>query len=154
HGRLYHWFERAFEALQNFYERGLRWALAHRRTMLLATLATVGLSGALVFIVPPGFFPQQDTGILQGTTEAAQDVSFPTMMRLQNQVNAILKQDPDIDHYLAFIGAGGTGTSNTGSVFISLKSLPPRKLNSDEILGRLRGKLAQVVGINTYLQSR
>src|SRR5580704_3455717 len=76
------------------------------------------------------------------------------MLRLQTEVNTIISQDPDIDHYVSFIGSGGFGTSNTGNAFITLKPLPPRKLSADQVLARLRGKLSKVEGINTYLQSR
>ncbi|MGH7437715.1 MAG: efflux RND transporter permease subunit, partial [Polyangiaceae bacterium] len=146
--------ERAFDAVLAFYERGLRWALAHRVTMLLVTLFTVGVNVALFIVTPKGLFPQQDTGLLMGATEAAQDVSFTAMKRLAERVNKVLDKDPDIAHYVAFIGSGGFGTSNTGSAFITLKDLPPRKLSADQVLGRLRGQLSQIEGITTYLQSR
>jgi hydrophobe/amphiphile efflux-1 (HAE1) family protein len=154
HGRLYNAFERAFAVLLAVYERGLRWALAHRVTMLLVTLLTIAANVALFVRIPKGLFPQQDTGLLMATTEAAQDASFPTMLRLQTKVNRVLSADPDIDHYVAFIGAGGGGTGNTGSAFISLRPLPPRKFSADEVLARLRGKLSKIEGIATYLQSR
>jgi hydrophobe/amphiphile efflux-1 (HAE1) family protein len=154
HGRLHRASERAFDAMLAFYERGLRWALEHRVTMLLITLLTVGVNVALLVLVPKGLFPQQDTGLLIATTEAAQDVSFAEMFRLQTRVNRLLVDDPDIDHYVAFIGSGGGGTANMGNAFVTLKPLPPRQLSADRVLARLRGKLAQIEGINTYLQSR
>ncbi|MBV9948942.1 MAG: efflux RND transporter permease subunit, partial [Myxococcales bacterium] len=154
HGRLYLASERAFDALLRFYERGLRWALEHRGIMLTVTALTVVVNVALFAVVPKGLFPQQDTGLLMATTEAAQDVSYGEMFRLQTQVNKILSEDPDIDHYVAFIGSGGFGTGNTGSAFVTLKPLPPRKTSADQVLGRLRGKLSGIAGINTYLQSR
>jgi hydrophobe/amphiphile efflux-1 (HAE1) family protein len=154
HGRVYAAFEHAFDALLAFYERGLRWALAHRVTMLLVTLLTIAINVALLVRIPKGLFPQQDTGLLIATTEAAQDASFPAMQRLQSQVNRVLSADPDIEHYVAFIGAGGIGAGNTGSAFISLRPMPPRTLSADEILARLRGKLSKIEGIATYLQSR
>jgi hydrophobe/amphiphile efflux-1 (HAE1) family protein len=154
HGRLYYFSERIFDAALAFYERGLRWALRHRVTMLLVTAGTVVVNIGLFFVVPPGLFPQQDTGLLMGATEAAQDVSFTRMFELQTQVNAILDKEPEIDHYVAFIGSGGIGTSNTGSAFISLRNVPPRKVSADQVLGRLRGMLAHVPGITTYMQSR
>ncbi len=146
--------ERAFDAMLAFYERGLRWALEHRATMLLVTLITVLVNVALFVYMPKGLFPQQDTGLLMAATEAAQDVSYAAMARLQQQVNDVLDKDPDIDHYVAFIGSGGFGTSNTGSAFITLKALPPRKASADQVRARLRGKLSKIEGINTYLQSR
>jgi hydrophobe/amphiphile efflux-1 (HAE1) family protein len=154
HGWFYRGFERAFDAAVAFYERGLRWALAHPVTMMLVTLLTIAVNVGLFIIVPKGLFPQQDTGLLIGTTQAAQDASFPEMLGLQTQVNKILSADPDVDHYVAFIGSGGQGTGNTGSAFISLKPLPPRHATADEVLARLRGKLSHIEGIATYLQSR
>jgi hydrophobe/amphiphile efflux-1 (HAE1) family protein len=154
HGALYRASEHAFDAMLAFYERGLRWALRHRVTMLLVTGLTVAVNVALFAYVPKGLFPQQDTGLLMATSEASQDASYQEMFRLQTQVNTILSEDPDIDHYVAFIGSGGLGTGNTGSGFLMLKPLPPRKLSADQVLARLRGKLSKVEGINTYLQSR
>ncbi len=154
HGRLYMLSERGFDWMLRFYERGLRWALRHRVIMLLVTAGTVALNVFLFAYVPKGLFPQQDTGLLMATTEASQDSSYAEMFRLQTQVNKIFSEDPDIDHYVAFIGSGGLGTGNTGSGFLMLKALPPRKLTADQVLARLRGKLSKVPGINTYLQSR
>jgi hydrophobe/amphiphile efflux-1 (HAE1) family protein len=154
HGRLYLASEHAFDAMLAFYERGLRWALRHRITMLVITALTVAANVMLFAYVPKGLFPQQDTGLLMATTEASQDSSYPEMLKLQTQVNDILSKDPDIDHYVSFIGSGGQGTGNTGSGFLMLKPLPPRKLSADQVLARLRGKLSKVEGINTYLQSR
>jgi hydrophobe/amphiphile efflux-1 (HAE1) family protein len=154
HGRLFHASERAFDAMLAFYERGLDWALRHRVTMLLVTALTVAVNVALFAYVPKGLFPQQDTGLLMATTEASQDASYAKMFELQTQVNKIISADPDIEHYVAFIGSGGQGTGNTGAGFLMLRALPPRKLSADQVLARLRGKLAKVEGINTYLQSR
>jgi hydrophobe/amphiphile efflux-1 (HAE1) family protein len=153
-GKLYRASERAFDWLQAFYERGLRWSLAHRPFMLVVTLLTVVVNVYLFRVVPKGLFPQQDNGLLMAATEAAQDVSYPEMLRLQQQVNRILKDDPDIDSYVSFIGSGGLGTGNTGSAFITLKPLPPRSTSADQVLARLRGKLSKVEGITTYLQAR
>ena len=154
HGWMYRMSERGFDGLLHVYERGLDWALENRVTMLIVTVLTIALNVALFGIVPKGLFPQQDTGLLMASTEAGQDVSYPDMFRLQTEVNDILSKDPDIDHYVAFIGSGGLGTGNTGNGFITLKPLPPRKFSADEILARLRGKFAKIAGINTYLQSR
>jgi multidrug efflux pump len=154
HGWFYRAFENGFEAAVRFYERGLRWALAHQVIMLMVTFLTVAVNIGLFIIVPKGLFPQQDTGLLIGTTQASQDASYAEMVRLQTQVNKILSGDPDVDHYVSFTGSGGQGTGNTGSAFITLKALPPRKATADEVLGRLRGKLAHVEGIATFLQSR
>jgi hydrophobe/amphiphile efflux-1 (HAE1) family protein len=154
HGRIYQFSERIFDGALAFYERGLRWALRHRVTMLFVTFATVVVNVGLFFVVPPGLFPQQDTGLLIAATEAGQDVSYPRMFELQTQVNRVLSSEPEIDHYVAFIGSGGLGTGNTGSAFVSLRPLPPRELTADQVLGRLRNKLSHIAGIMTYLQSR
>jgi hydrophobe/amphiphile efflux-1 (HAE1) family protein len=154
HGRLYRASERAYEAALSLYERGVRWVLLHRRATLLVTLLTVAVNIALFAAVPKGLFPQQDTGLLIAATEAAQDVSYAEMLRLQTQVNQVLSADSDVDHYVSFIGSGGFGTGNTGQAFITLKTLPPRKATADEVLARLRGKLSRIAGITTYLQSR
>jgi hydrophobe/amphiphile efflux-1 (HAE1) family protein len=154
HGRFYRTSERAFDAMLAFYERGLHWSLRHRAIMLLVTLSTIVVTGVLLAYVPKGLFPQQDTGLIMASTEAAQDVSYAEMLRLQLQVNKIIVEDADVDHFVGFIGSGGLGTGNTGSAFITLKALPPRKLSADQVLARLRGKLSKVEGINTYLQAR
>ena len=154
HGRLYRASEWAFDATLAFYQRGLRWALHHRTTMLLVTLLTVAVNVVLFVTTPKGLFPQQDTGLLMATTEASQDVSSAEMFRLQTQVNRVFSEDPDIEHYVSFMGSGGFGTTNVGSGFLTLRAKPPRKLDADEVLARLRGRLAKIPGIQTYLQSR
>jgi len=154
HGRMYRLSEQGFDAMLAFYKHGLTWALRHRATMLVITVLTVAVNVFLFASVPKGLFPQQDTGLLMASTEAAQDVSYAEMFRLQSQVNQVLDTDPDIDHYVAFIGSGGFGTSNTGNAFITLKPLPPRKAIADEVLAHLRVRLAKIPGITTYLQSR
>ncbi|MGH7282249.1 MAG: efflux RND transporter permease subunit, partial [Polyangiaceae bacterium] len=154
HGRVYVLAERAFDAVQAFYERGLRWALLHRKTMLTVVVGTVIVNVGLLRVVPPGLFPEQDTGLLMAATEANQDVSFPQMFKLESQVNDILSSDPDIDHYVSFIGSGGFGIGNTGRAFIQLREKPPRTVTAEQVLGRLRTRLAKVVGIRTYLVSR
>ncbi len=110
HGPVYRASERIFDEALAFYERGLRWALRHRVTMLLVTLLTVAVNVALFVFVPKGLFPQQDTGLLMATTEASQDTSSAEMLRLQTQVNRVFDADPDIEHYVSFMGSGGFGT--------------------------------------------
>ena len=152
--RCYRLAERGFDAVLAFYERGLRWALRHQPTMLTVTAITVAVNVALFLVIPKGLFPQQDNGLLMGVTEAAQDVSFPEMLRLQTQVNHVLDDDPDVAHYVSFIGSGGFGTGNTGNAFITLSSKPQRKAAAEQVLARLRKKLVQIEGITTYLQAR
>jgi multidrug efflux pump subunit AcrB len=149
-GRLYNWSEGVFEAILHAYDRGLRWVIRHQAVMLLATAGAVVLTVALFKVLPQGLFPQQDTGTLTGFSDAPQDVSFPSMRDRQIQLNKVVHADPDVDHFISFIG-GGAG--NTGTMFIGLKPKPPRKVSADEIINRLRPKLGKVEGINLFLQS-
>ena len=153
-GRFYRASGSAFNWLLTGYEHGLKWVLRHQGFMLLVALTTFIATIGLYITVPKGFFPQQDTGTMIGVTEAAQDVSFATMARLQNQVARIVLDDPAIDTVGSFIGAGGGGsTVNNGRMFISLKPLRERKVRADEVIARLRRKLAGVPGIALYLQA-
>jgi multidrug efflux pump len=107
----------------------------------------------LYIVIPKGFFPQQDTGRLNGNIIADQSISFPAMQRKLDQLSAIVKQDPGVDTVLLFSGGGGGTTTNTGRVFIALKPLAERKVSADQIINRLRPKLAQVPGATLYLQA-
>jgi multidrug efflux pump subunit AcrB len=149
-GKLYNWSEGIFDAVLRAYDVGLQWVIRHRAVMLLLTVFAVGLTVVLFKILPQGLFPQQDTGMITGFSDAPQDVSFPSMFQRQLKLNAIVHADPDVDHFISFIG-GGAG--NTGSMFIGLKSKPARKASADEIINRLRPKLMKVEGINLFLQS-
>jgi multidrug efflux pump len=151
HGRLYRMNEKAFDTLRNFYARGLRWVLRYQFLMLLITIGTAALSVYLYFIVPKGFFPQQDTGRLGGSIQAEQDISFQAIRQKMNDYVAIIMKDPAVSTVTAFVGGGGT--ANTGRMFIMLKPLAERKVSADQVMGRLRGKLAHVPGATLYLQS-
>ncbi|MGZ8421616.1 MAG: efflux RND transporter permease subunit, partial [Nitrospira sp.] len=154
HGWWYRTSERAFESMRPGYARSLAWVLRHPRTVLLLTLCTMALTVYLYIIVPKGFFPQQDTGRLFGNIQAAQDISFQAMREKLSQVVDIIKSDPAVDTVTGFTGGGGhAGTTNTGRMFIALKPLEERGLSSDEVIGRLRPKLAKVPGAPTYLQA-
>ena len=149
--RFYKASERFFTAMLNLYETGLKWVLRHQRLMLGVTLGAIALNVYLYIIVPKGFFPQQDTGMLGGFTEARQDISSAGMRERQQAADAIVRADPDVEHANSF--TGGQGTVNTGNLFIQLKPKPQRKASADQIIARLRPKLAQVPGINVYLQA-
>jgi multidrug efflux pump len=118
--------------------------------MLAVTLATMGLSIYLYVIIPKGFFPQQDTGRLSGTIQASQDISFQAMSQKLTEVTEIIRSDPAVDTVMGFSGSGG---GNTGRIFISLKPLEERNLSADEVIARLRPKLANVPGAPTFLQA-
>jgi len=152
-GRLAAGLEWAFTALHKLYARCLGWILRHQLAALLLTFATVGFTVALFVAVPKGLFPQQDTGLIMGTTEAAQDVSFQAMKAYQEQLNALIGSDPDIDHVVSSIGSMNASTGNTGSLFIALKPLPGRKVTADQVIARLRPKAARIPGIKLFLQA-
>src|SRR5581483_2794882 len=148
HGRLYRASERAFAALHGAYDRALRWVLDHEALMLVVTVATLVFTIWLYIVIPKGLFPQQDTGSLAGATDAPQDISFPAMEERQEAVNAVIAQDPNIDHFVSFIGQG-----NSGFVFAQLKPWGERKLTADQVLAGLRVKAARVPGISLFLQN-
>src|SRR5271168_1887401 len=136
HGRLYALSERGFDALLKGYERGLDLVLKFRFITLLVFLATLALSVYLFIIVPKGFFPQQDTGLLTGISEAAQDVSVDDMMKHQVELGDIVRKDPAIAHVAMSIGGAGN-SSNNGRMFITLKPRDQRDVNADQIIARL-----------------
>jgi multidrug efflux pump len=149
HGRLYRIAEEAFAALLRGYDRALRAVLRHQPVVLSVTLATVGLSVYLFVIVPKGFFPQQDTGRLIGSLQAAQDVSFTALKEKLQAYEAIIRQDPAVDNVIAF---GGGGARNSARMFVQLKPLGERKLSADRVMARLRGPLSRIAGASLFLQ--
>jgi HAE1 family hydrophobic/amphiphilic exporter-1 len=152
HSRLYRWSERGFDALLKGYERGLDLVLRFRFVTLLVFLATLGLSVYLFVIIPKGFFPQQDTGLITGISEASQDVSFADMTRQQEALGAIVLKDPAVDHVAMSVGGNGN-VLNTGRMFITLKPRDQRDGSADQVIARLRPQLAKVEGAQLFLQS-
>ena len=153
HGKLYQASERAFESILKGYERSLAWVLERSIFVLMVAIATVALSVYLYVVVPKGFFPQQDTGRLNGNIVADQAISFQSMQKKIQALAAIVMKDPGVANVLAFTGGGGGTTTNTGRVFISLKPLEDRKVTADQIITRLRSKLAAVPGATLFLQA-
>jgi hydrophobic/amphiphilic exporter-1 (mainly G- bacteria), HAE1 family len=152
HGRLFLWSERAFDAMLKGYERGLDLVLKHRFITLLVFLGTLALSVYLFVIVPKGFFPQQDTGLLTGISEASQDISVDDMMRHQAELGAIVQKDPAVAHVAMSIGGAGNA-SNNGRMFITLKPRDQRTASADQVISRLRAELDKVEGAKLFLQS-
>jgi hydrophobe/amphiphile efflux-1 (HAE1) family protein len=145
--------ERLFTRFEAAYERSLRWVVGHHVVMLFVTLGMVALAVVLFAKMPKGLFPQQDTGVLMGSTEAPQDVSFQSLRQRQQRVNALVGQDPDIGHVLSFIGGGPGGSSgNTGTLFVELNSAPPRTATGDEVIAQLRRRLAPLLGMKLFMQ--
>ena len=151
HNRLYRLSERWFQAMIDLYGRTLRWVLDHQPLTLAITIGTVFLSAVLYYFVPKGFFPQQDTGLLSGSIQASQDVSFDAMRVKQRQFAEIVTSDPAVQSNIAFVGGGNA--INTGRMYIMLKPLSDRKIRADQVIGRLRGRLAVVPGGTLYLQA-
>ncbi len=151
HGRIYRASERAFDHMLGMYRGSLRWVLRHQPLTLLITILTAALSVYLYIDVPKGFFPQQDTGRIMGSVQAAQDISFEAMKEKMSQFVNIVMQDKAVQTIVGF--AGGNTQYNTGRMFITLKPLNERKESADRIIARLRKKLAVVPGATLYMQS-
>ena len=153
HGWLYRVFERGFDALLATYERGLKVALRHRFITLMVMLGTIGLTGYLYYAIPKGFFPEQDTGLILGITEAAQDTSFQAMAQRQLAAVKVIQQDPAVDTVGSNIGPGGpTAAPNQGRLFIALKPREQRD-GAQQVIARLDEKLARIEGIGVFLQA-
>jgi multidrug efflux pump len=154
HGRLYLQSEKAFNWVLGKYKSSLSWVLDHSILVLLLAIATLGLNVFLYIIVPKDFFPQQDVGRLQGSIIADQDISFQSMEKKMKQLVKIVQADPAVDTVIAFTGGGGGTTTNTGRGFISLKPIGQRKATAQQIINRLRPKLAAVAGATLILQAQ
>ncbi len=149
-------FERSFGRLRRGYERTLGWALHHPRTIVLLLFATVGLNIYLYVVIPKGFFPQQDTGQLQGGIRGDASTSFQLMKRKLQEVAAIIQADPAVETVTGSVGGSGfgpSGSSASANVTIALKPLRERRISADRIIARLRPKLDKVQGVATYLQA-
>jgi HAE1 family hydrophobic/amphiphilic exporter-1 len=151
HGPLYMRLERGFEWLIEHYTRGLDFVLRHQRATLLTFLLTVSVAVLLYIVEPKGFFPQQDTGIIAGLTDAPQDVSFDEMMRLQHRLMEVIAKDPAVASWAAFVGGGRP--LNNGFVIIGLKPRDERDASADQVITRLRKQIATVPGGTVFLQA-
>src|ERR1700723_1200155 len=131
------------------YERSLSWSLRHGRLVMLALAVTIALNVLLFMIIPKGFFPQEDTGLITGCIVADQSISFQLMKDKLVRLMDIVQADPAVQRVAACPGAGSAGggpQTNAGSVYVLLKPLSERKISSDEVIARLRTKLSQVAG--------
>ncbi len=151
HGKAYMAIERAFDRLLAGYTRGLDFVLSHQPATLLVFLLTVALTGWLYVEIPKGFFPQQDTGIISGLSDAPQDISFDEMVRRQHLLLDVVARDPDVASYGT--GLGGSRPVNNGFVIIGLKPRSERSASADQIINRLRPQLAKVPGATLFLQA-
>jgi multidrug efflux pump len=152
-GQLYHASERFYTWVIAKYGSSLRWVLERQTATLLVTLATLILTGFLFYIVPKGFFPVQDTGLILGITQAPQTVSFDAMSNLQRQLAKVVLKDPDVTSLTSFIGVDGTNmTLNSGRLQINLKSREDRAASASEIIRRLQPQVDKVHGIQLFMQ--
>jgi multidrug efflux pump len=152
-GRFYHasgvFFERTIAA----YGRTLQWVLRHQTMTLMVAVGTLVLTVLLYIVVPKGFFPVQDTGAIQGISEAPQSISFPIMAERQQALAAVILKDPAVASLSTYIGVDGTNTTlNSGRILINLKPLGERDANASEIIRRLQPELAKVAGISLFMQ--
>src|SRR5579862_7892137 len=156
HGRIYRVSERTFELMLSGYRWTLGIALRHPLLVMLTLASTLVLNVHLYRVVPKGFVPQQDTGLLIGSIQADQSTSFQLMQQKLTQFIDIVKSDPSVDIVVGFTGGSGPGpaaSTNTGTVFASLKPLGERKIRAEQVIEQLRGKLAAVAGATLFLQS-
>jgi multidrug efflux pump len=153
-GRFYRWSEALFTGMLGVYDRTLSWAL-RRPLLIMAILAvTLGLNFYLFIIVPKGFFPQQDTGRVNGVIQADQAISFQAMRQKLQQFIGVIRSDPAVETVVGFTGAGlGGNQTNTGSVYISLKPLSQRSLSADQVITRIRRNVAHIPGASLFLQA-
>jgi hydrophobe/amphiphile efflux-1 (HAE1) family protein len=153
HGRLYQLFEAGFDGILALYERTLKVALRHRFVTLMVMVSTIVLTGYLYYVIPKGFFPLQDTGMLFAITEASQDISFPAMVERQQALMDVVLKDPAVQSVSDFIGpSGSTPTLNQGRGFVVLKPLGQRDVSAAQVIERLKPELAKVQGARLYLQ--
>jgi multidrug efflux pump len=151
--RFYRWSESMFERMIAFYGRTLRVVLRYQTITLLVAAATLVLTVFLYIVIPKGFFPVQDTGVIQGISQANQSISFDGMEEKQKELAQIILQDPAVESLSSFIGADGINTTlNSGRFSINLKPLDQRDLNASDVIRRLQGNLKQVQGMHLYMQ--
>ncbi|MFL5310503.1 MAG: efflux RND transporter permease subunit [Myxococcales bacterium] len=153
HGKAYLALERGFDAMLHVYERGLKWSLGHRRSVMVFSLLVFLAMVPLFMIVPKGFMPSEDMGGVFGITEAREGISFRSLVDHQLQVNRVVKQDANVESFFSSAGSRGGAGGNQGFIFIRLKPRDQRSLSADQIVQELRPKLMrEVIGMNTFLQ--
>ncbi len=152
-GRFYRASEAVFEKTIAYYGKTLEVVLRHRIITMLVFLATLVLTVVLYVVIPKGFFPVQDTGVIQGVSEADQTVSFEKMSKLQQELASTILKDPAVDSLSSFIGVDGSNTTlNAGRIQINLKPIEDRNANASDIIRRLHPELAKIDGITLYMQ--
>jgi multidrug efflux pump len=151
HGRLYMASERVFEHALSWYRHSLHWVLENPGITLVVLFLTIGLNIALLYKIPTGFFPQQDTGTMGGAIQGPQDSSFPAMNDAIQKIEAVINKDPAVQNVMGFTGGGGA--TNTGNMFIALKPLKERKIGAPDIINRIRPQLNRLPVASAFLQA-
>ncbi len=152
-GRIYKASERVFERMIDFYGRTLKFVLQYQTITLIVALGTLVLTIFLYIIIPKGFFPVQDTGVIQGISQAPQTISFPAMAEKQQELAKVILSDPAVESLSSFIGADGTNTTlNSGRMSINLKPLSERHISAADLVRRMQNNLQKVQGIALYMQ--
>src|SRR5262249_16928361 len=152
-GRLFRASERGFEAVIAFYGKTLRWVLRVQTATLLVAAGTFVLTIYMFVKIPKGFFPIQDTGVIQGVSEAAETISFKAMSVRQQDLAKVILRDPAVESLSSFIGIDGTNTTlNSGRILINLKPLEERNIAATDVIRRLQPELAKVTGITLFMQ--
>ncbi|MGA8491884.1 MAG: efflux RND transporter permease subunit [Terriglobales bacterium] len=152
-GRFYRASERVFERMIAFYGRTLKFVLRYQTITLLVALGTLVLTVFLYIVIPKGFFPVQDTGVIQGISQAPETISFQAMSEKQQELAKVILQDPAVQSLSSFIGADGTNTTlNSGRMSINLKPLADRNLSASDVIRRLQASLKKIHGITLYMQ--
>jgi multidrug efflux pump len=152
-GRFFKASERVFDRMIAFYGRTLKFVLGYQTITLLVAVATLVLTVVLYIIIPKGLFPTQDTGEIQGISQAPETISFAAMENKQQQLGHIVLEDPAVESISSFIGADGTNTTlNSGRISINLKPLNVRKMNASDVIRRLQTSLQPVEGITLYME--
>jgi multidrug efflux pump len=151
HGRIYKATEKFFDGMLSLYRTTLHWVLEHPMPTLIVLFITIVLNVVLIIKIPKGLFPVEDTGAITGSVRGPQDSSFPAMDASIRQIGAVIKSDPAVQNVIAF--SGGSGATNTGSVYIALKPLAERKVSASQIIDRLRPKLNRLPTASAFLQA-
>ncbi len=151
HGKAFRVSERAFHSVLGLYERSLSWVLEHSTLTLAVLVITIAFNFYLFWIVPKGFFPQQDNGTVFGGIQGSQDISFQAMQKATERIVDVVKTDPAVQNVMAFTGGGGA--TNGGFIYLGLKPLAQRNVSASQVIDRLRPKLLSVSGANTFMQA-
>ncbi len=148
------WYDWLFDRQIGLYEKSLEWVLARRRLMLGITIASMVATGVLYLIVPKGFLPQQDTGMIIGVTDAPPDISFSAMVAAQQRMASAILADKDVASLVSFVGSGSVNlTANSGQLYINLKPRDERDASAEEVMARIRDAVAPIAGISLFMQA-